>query len=255
LSGDCGIDSEGEDCPTKNNTCTWVEVKAGDQFLLTDPGEYRLEVRYQNNCFNRFYFKAYENAVDPVITTENIICNTKGSIDITNVGSGYEFAVALSSVDFDPNTASWQDASSFVIENAGTYDVYIRQADLDVEAGDRQPCLFKFENKVITKSNFNVTVETTNPFCNSDKGSFNINVVDARAWYTYVIKDDSGTVVDKEEATDDDNHVFGDLNPGTYTVEVTTEDGCTFSHDYTIIPPAPLTITAEVSQNVTCKEG
>src|SRR5690606_8336649 len=255
LSGDCGIDSEGENCPTKNNSCTWVEVKAGDQFLLTEAGEYRLEVRYQNNCFNRFYFKAYENSVDPAVTTENIICESKGSIDINNVGSGYEFAVALATVDFDPNTDTWQDANSFVIETAGTYNVYIRQSDLDLETGDRQPCLFTFENVVISKSNFNVTVETTNPFCNSSKGSFNINAVDARAWYTYVLKDDFGAVVDEEEATDDDNHVFGNLNPGTYTIEVTTEDGCTFSEKYTISPPVPLTITANVSQNVTCKEG
>src|SRR5690606_39387233 len=114
------------------------------------------------------------------------------SIDINNVGSGYEFAVALATVDFDPNTATWQDANSFVIETAGTYNVYIRQSDLDLETGDRQPCLFTFENVVISKSNFNVTVETTNPFCNSSKGSFNINAVDARAWYTYVLKDDFG---------------------------------------------------------------
>ncbi|WP_417363194.1 T9SS type B sorting domain-containing protein [Galbibacter sp.] len=257
LDDSCEHTSIIDNCPTKDSSCDWNEVGTVDQYLLSGPGEYRLEVRYQNNCFNRYYFKAYENAVDPKITTENIICKTNGSIDITNVGSGYEYAIALASANFNPNSATWQDVGSFEIENPGTYNVYIRQADLDVEAGDRQPCLFKFENKVITKSNFNVTVTTTNPTCNTDKGSFSINVGDVRGWYTYVLKNGTGTadIVDKQEAVDDNHHEFNDLNPGTYTVEVTTEDGCTFSHDYTIIPPAPLTITAEVSQNVTCKEG
>src|SRR5690606_33329939 len=226
----------------------WNVEKEGlgaDNYTLSGPGEYRLEVRYQNNCFNRYYFKAYENSVDPVIATENIICKTNGSIDITNIGSGYEYAVALASVNFNPNSATWQDSGSFDIETPGTYTVYIRQADLELEAGDRQPCLFKFENVVITKSNFNVTVEITEPICSTDKGSFSISVGDVRGWYTYVLKNSTGDIIDKQDAVDDNYYEFINQSPGTYTIEVTTKDGCTFSEKYTIAEPVELTIDAK----------
>src|SRR5690606_31800179 len=123
------------------------------------------------------------------------------------------------------------------------------------EAGDRQPCLFKFENVVITKSNFNVTVEITEPTCSTDKGSFSISVGDVRGWYTYVLKNNTGDIIDKQDAVDDNYYEFINQSPGTYTIEVTTKDGCTFSEKYTIAEPVELTIDAKVSQNVTCKEG
>src|SRR5690606_30362264 len=151
--------------------------------------------------------------------------------------------------------AAWQDSGSFDIAIAGTYNVYIRQSDLVVDAGDRQPCLFTFENVVISKSNFNVTVSITDPTCSTDKGAFSINVGDVRGWYAYVLKDNKGAVVDKKDGSEDNYHKFADLNPGTYTIEVTTEDGCTFAEKYTITAPVALTITAEVTQNVTCIEG
>jgi|GEM_PF-1753908 len=255
LDDNCSAASIEDDCPSKDNSCTWNDVGTGDQYELSGPGEYRLEVRYQNNCFNRFYFKAYENSVDPTITKEDIICDTKGRIDISGIGKGYEYAIALSSNVFDPNTATWQDETSFEVEIAGTYNVYIRQANIDLEDGDREPCLFKFENVVITKREFAVDVTVNNPTCSNAKGSFDINVSGARAWYTYVIKDEAGAVVDDENQSDDNFHQFAELDPGTYSIEVTTEDGCTFSEPYTIIAPENMELNAVVSQNVSCREG
>lgn len=255
LDESCSAASTEDDCPSKDNSCTWNDVGTGDQYELSGPGEYRLEVRYQNNCFNRFYFKAYENSVDPTITKEDIICKTKGRIDISGVGTGYEYAIALSSSAFDPSSATWQDTASFDIETAGTYNVYIRQANIDLEDGDREPCLFTFEDVVIAKRNFTVNVSTSNPSCSNTKGSFSVNANDARASYTYVLKDDAGAIVDEEIESDDDHHEFKDLDSGSYTIEVTTEDGCVFAEPYSITPPESLELVAEVSQNVSCREG
>ncbi|MDG3584172.1 T9SS type B sorting domain-containing protein [Galbibacter pacificus] len=255
LDESCSATSTEDDCPTKDNSCTWNDIGTGDQYELAGPGEYRLEVRYQNNCFNRFYFKAYENSVDPTISTEDIICDTKGSIDISGVGNGYEYAIALASTTFNPNTAAWQNDPSFEVETAGTYNVYIRQVNIDIEDGDREPCLFKFENVVIANRNFSVDVTTNNPNCKDSKGSFVVNVDDARAWYTYVLRDDTGSVVDQEDTSDDNHHEFEGVDPGNYTIEVTTVDGCNFDEPYTIEEAEELILHADVTANINCDDG
>lgn len=254
LDENCSVASTEDDCPTKDSSCTWEDVGTGDEYNLSDPGEYRLVVTYKNGCFNRFYFKAYENSVDPTITKEDIICGKPGRIDISGVGSGYEYALALASVSFDPGTATWQTDPSFEVTSSGTYNVYIRQANIDLEDGDREPCLFQFDNVVVAQRNFAVSVTQNDPTCNN-KGSFDINVSGARAWYTYTLKDDSGSVVQTENQAEDNYHLFENLDSGIYSIEVTTMDGCNFKETYTLASYEKLDIVAEVSQNVTCKEG
>src|SRR5690606_19956999 len=142
---------------TKDNSCTWNVEKEGegaDNYTLSGPGEYRLEVRYQNGCFNRFYFKAYENSVSPVVTHKDMACGKPGSIDISGVGDGYEYAIGLGEQDYQPNELVWQDESNFSIDTPGIYGVYIRQSDVVTGEGDREPCLFRGEDVVIDDLTF-----------------------------------------------------------------------------------------------------
>ncbi|MCF8713629.1 T9SS type B sorting domain-containing protein [Joostella atrarenae] len=251
----CAALSDVEDCPTRDNSCTWNTVGTGDQYLLDGPGEYRLEVRYQNNCFNRFYFKSYENSVDPKIAIQDIICETQGKIEISGVGNGYEYAIGLASSAFNSSTAAWQTTTSFTVNVAGTYNVYIRQEGIDINAGDREPCLFKFENVIIADRAFDVSATPKNALCFDDKGSINVTVDDARAWYTYVLTDSDGDIVAEERQTDDNNFVFVGLDPGDYKVKVTTIDKCEDIIDVTLTAPTELKLNAVIDENVACNDG
>src|SRR5690606_13378871 len=64
-----------------------------------------------------------------------------------------------------------------------------------------------------------------------------------------------GTVINTVGPAMENDHTFANLNPGTYTVSVSTEDGCTYTEDIEIIEPPLLTATAALTQPLTCTDG
>src|SRR5690606_8728442 len=107
------------DCATKGNSCNWQEVGTGNQYLLSEQGEYRLVVTYENGCFNRFYFKAYENSLSPVVESKDMACGNPGYIEISNVGSEYEYAIGIGEEDYEAEELVWQESPYFDIDTAG----------------------------------------------------------------------------------------------------------------------------------------
>ncbi|NAS31593.1 DUF11 domain-containing protein, partial [Flavobacteriaceae bacterium R38] len=234
-----GIDG----CANKNSTCTWNQVSTGNDFNVTTAGEYRLVINYQNGCFSRFYFNVTQNLLNPNVITNDIVCTTPGEITITNVPADYEYSL-------DNPAGPYQASPVFPITTAGTYTVYIRQTSVPVG----NACVFSVPNIDIRERDFTVDVIPGDILCAGDQGSLRIQVNDVNPQYIYEISQ-GGTSIDTFGPTNTNDHTFSGLPAGTYTVDVTTDDGCAFTGDFTIADTSDLDLTAVVSQNISCREG
>ncbi|UPQ80493.1 T9SS type B sorting domain-containing protein [Flavobacterium azooxidireducens] len=234
-----GIDT----CANNNPACSWNQVGTGANFNVTTAGQYRLTINYQDGCFTRFYFNVFTNLLDIQYVTTNILCNTPGSITITNLPSDYQFQLV------DQMTGNilvpYQNNPVFTISNAGVYTVQVTQI------GVTEGCVFELPNIGIQQNNFQVNLIPQNTNCNGF-GSIRVQATGAQPQYQFSITNPisatSGWVVDND-------YTFDNLNPGTYTVTVVTEDGCSFTGTVTIEDQNDLELVASVSQNITCNQG
>ncbi len=232
-----GIDN----CANKNQTCTWVDIKTGNDFNVNDAGQYRIVINYQNGCFNRFYFNVSQNLLTPDAIVQDIVCNTPGSITVTNVPTDYEYSLDIA--------GPYQDSPVFNIATAGTYTIYIRQKNV---AGNI--CIFTLPDVDVRARDFNVDLIPEPVFCLGQLGSVRVQMNDVEPQYYFEIAQ-GGTTLDTFGPSNDNDYTFDNLNPGTYTVTATTDDGCSFTGDVTIENFSDLSLTASVSQNITCREG
>lgn len=239
----CGSAVSG--CANTNASCTWNTVDTGNDFLASDSGQYRLIINYQNGCFSRFYFNIYKNPLNPQYTSSDIICDTDGNITVTNMPIDYEYQL------LDQTTGNvlvpFGPSPSFDITTNGAYAVEMRQQ------GVTDGCVFLLENIGILERNFQVDITPQDTNC-SGLGEIAISVLNVEPQYYYEISQ-GGTVVDTHGPSTDNNYTFENLNDGVYDVTVTTDDGCTYTEQVTILDLADLELTARVSQHITCKEG
>lgn len=230
-------------CANNNPTCQWNQVETGANFNVTTAGQYRLTINYQDGCFTRFYFNVFTNLLDIQFTSTNILCNTPGSITITNLPSDYQFQL------IDQVTGAiiflYQNSPIFTISQAGVYTVLVTQI------GVANGCIFELPNIGIQQNNFQVTLIPQNTNCNGF-GSIRAQVSGAQPQYTFTIT--SPISITSGLVTDND-YTFNNLNPGTYTVTVTTEDGCTFTDTVTILDQNNLALVATVTQSIGCNSG
>ena len=233
------------DCANLNNTCTWNTVGMGSDFLAQDAGEYRLVINYQNGCFSRFYFNIFKNPLDPQFNSSDIVCTTPGNITVTNMPVDYEFQL-LDATD-DSVVVAYQSNPSFTINTNGAYAVEMRQA------GVTGGCVFRLDNIGILNRDFQVDVTTRDTDCNG-LGEISISVLDVNPQYTYEISQ-GGTSLDTFGPSNDNNHTFQNLNPGTYEIDVTTDDGCTFTDTYIINDVTDLALSALTTRQIDCLDG
>ncbi len=234
-----GIDN----CANNNPSCQWNQVGTGANFNVTTAGQYRLTINYQDGCFTRFYFNVYTNLLDIQYVSTNILCNTPGSITITNLPSDYQFQLV------DQMTGNilvpYQNNPVFTISNAGVYTVQVTQI------GVTDGCVFELPNIGIQQNNFQVNLIPQNTNCNGF-GSIRVQATGAQPQYQFSITSPisatSGWVVDND-------YIFNNLNPGTYTITVVTEDGCSFTGNVTIEDQNNLAVVATVTQSIGCNEG
>ena len=234
-----GIDT----CANNNPSCSWNQVGTGANFNVTTAGQYRLTINYQDGCFTRFYFNVYTNLLDIQYVTTNILCNTPGSITITNLPSDYQFQLV------DQTTGNilvpYQNNPVFTISDAGVYTVQVTQI------GVTDGCVFELPNIGIQENDFQVNLIPENTNCNGF-GSIRVQASGAQPQYQFSITNPisatSGWVVDND-------YTFNNLNPGTYTVTVVTEDGCSFTGTVTIEDQNNLAVVANVTQSIGCNEG
>ncbi len=239
LSGTCNP-LPAANCPNENVSCTWNPVGTGPNFTVTAAGEYRVIVRFPGGCDRTFYFNAYQNVLNPTYIARDIICSTNGQITVNNVPAGYEYSLSP--------TGPWQISNIFPISTPGTYTVYIRQ--VGVTGG----CVFTIPNIGIRARNFTASFTLTQPLCTGDKGSINIAANDGEPQYTFIIRQ-GATVITSAGPIVANNYVFNNLNPGNYTYQVTTQDGCNATGSFTINTPPVLTVTAALTKPLTCTDG
>ncbi len=239
--------SAGADCANKNSGCTWSNVGAGNNFLASDPGEYRLIINYQNGCFTRFYFNIFKNPLDPQYNTRDLICTTPGNITVTNMPADYEYQLldATNSNILVPYSAN--NGPSFTIASNGAYTVEMRQI------GVTDGCIFRLENIGILTRDFQIDITTKDTDCNG-LGEISISALDVEPQYYYEISQ-GGTTIDTYGPTNDNNYTFQNLNDGVYDVRVTTDDGCDLTEQVTINDVTDLAATAATTKPIDCLDG
>ncbi|WP_111682580.1 T9SS type B sorting domain-containing protein [Winogradskyella tangerina] len=228
------------DCANEDPACTWNEVATGSDFLADTAGQFRLTINYPGGCFNQFYFNVYQNLLVPTVVSTDIICATNGSITVNDVPSGYEYSI---------DGVNFQTSNVFTITTPGTYSVYVRQIGVPTN-----PCIFSVPDVLIRDRNFTVTSTISQPLCYGELGSIQLAANDVDPQYTFTLSE-GGTLVNTVGPIMENTYLFDNLNPGTYTATVETENGCFYSEDVTITEPPLLTVTAALTTPLTCTEG
>jgi gliding motility-associated-like protein len=228
------------DCANENSACTWNQIQTGPNFLANTSGQFRITINYSGGCFVQFYFNVYQNLLNPTVIASDIICTTPGSITVNDVPSGYEYSL---------DNINYQTSNVFSVNTAGTYTVYIRQIGISTN-----PCIFTVPDVQIRERDFTVSTIVTQPLCHGDKGSIQLaaNDVDPQYFFSIYV---GATLVNSVGPITENNYTFNNLNPGTYTANVETEDGCIYSEDITIVEPPLLTVTAAITSPLTCNDG
>ncbi|WP_248722877.1 T9SS type B sorting domain-containing protein [Seonamhaeicola sp. ML3] len=229
-----------QDCANEDAACTWNQVATGPDYLIEGAGQYRLTLNYTGGCFNQYYFNVYENVLVPTVSSRDIICTTPGEIVIGGVPSGYEYSI---------DGVNYQVSNTFSVTTAGIYTAFIRQIGVSPN-----PCIFQVPDIQIRERDFTVSTTINQPLCFGELGSVVLAANDVRPQYFFSIYQ-GGTLVNSVGPITSNNYTFSNLNPGTYTVNISTEDGCTYSGDIDIIEPPLLTATAAITQPLTCTNG
>ncbi|TXE11523.1 T9SS type B sorting domain-containing protein [Seonamhaeicola algicola] len=229
-----------QDCANEDASCVWNQVATGPDYTVDTVGQYRLTLNYTGGCFNQYYFNAYENVLVPTANSRDIICDTPGEIVVGGVPSGYEYSI---------DNTNYQSSNTISVNTAGIYTVYIRQAGVSPN-----PCIFEVPDVQVRERNFSVSTTVTQPLCHDDLGNVVLAANDVRPQYFFSIYQ-GATLVNSVGPINENNYTFSNLNPGTYTVNVSTEDGCIHTEDIEIIQPPLLTATAAITQPLTCTNG
>ncbi|MDC0006673.1 T9SS type B sorting domain-containing protein [Winogradskyella sp.] len=228
------------DCANEDGSCVWNEVATGPNYLANTAGQFRLTINYQGGCFVQFYFNVYQNVLNATVTASDIICTTNGSITVNDVPSGYEYS--LDNINF-------QASNIFTVTTPGTYTIYIRQIGVATN-----PCVFTVPDIQIRDRDFTVSSTILQPLCYGELGSIQLAANDVDPQYSFSLFN-GGTLVNSVGPIQENTYIFENLNPGTYTATVETENGCLFSEDVTIVEPPLLTVTAALTIPLTCTDG
>ena len=143
--------------------------------------------------------------VSATFTSANILCygSNTGSITITATGGNPPYQYKLGT------TGSFASASSFTGLKAGTYRIYVKDAN---------GCAFIMPPIIISQPQpYVVTYSKTNVLCNGGPGKIVVNATGGTPPYSYSI-DSSATY----QASD----TFSGLAAGTYRINVKDGNGC-----------------------------
>ena len=222
-----------EDCANEDSSCTWNQVATGPNYNINLAGQYRITLNYEGGCFSQYYFNVYSNILIPTATSKDIICDIPGEIVVGGVPNGYEYSI---------DGSNYQTSNLFSVATPGVYSVYVRQIGFD-----SSPCIFSVPDIQIRERNFTGTAVVTQPLCHDDKGSVKLAANDARAQYFYSLSQ-GATLINEVGPIMESDYSFNNLNPGTYTATISTEDGCSETVDFEIVNPELLTATSAITR-------
>lgn len=247
-------------CSNKNGSCVWNSVSDLNDFTITESGEYRVVIVYQNGCFSRFYFSVFRNELDINYLTTDILCETPGNILVTGIGSGYGYQLINSANDSILVPFLADNGPSFDITENGSYRIQITQINTTTDNPIEGSCVFETEDIGILDRNFEVNLSTNPADCNS-LGAITIHALNAQANYSYELRlndgsnNSEGTLISSQPTNTTNNYTFNNVNPGNYIVISRTQDGCFDSQTITVTEVPALTLAAVTTQNISCLEG
>ncbi len=227
-------------CANTNPDCLWQEVALGNNYTITEAGEYKITLIFQDGCFQTFYFNVFKNTLDPTVISQNIICETPGSITVNNLPAGYEISLSAN--------GPFQTSNVFNISQAGVYTIFIRQI------GVTNGCLFTIPNVNILDQNFAVNLVKNDDVCNNGLGSITVQTNNGEPQYYYQLFLGNNLIANVGPIADS-FFTFSNLNSGNYTVIVTTDDGCTSTQPIEIINNETLQVTAVIDRHLGCDTG
>ncbi|SDB41714.1 gliding motility-associated C-terminal domain-containing protein [Flavobacteriaceae bacterium MAR_2010_188] len=230
-----------DDCANEDDACTWNQIATGPNYTANISGQFRIVINYPGGCYSIFYFNVYQNLLQPTITAKDILCTTPGQVTVGGVPSGYEYSL-------EPN-GPYQSSNIFPVSNPGYYKVYIRQLGVVTN-----PCIFQTPEVYVRQRDFTVNSTVIQPSCFGDKGTIILAANDALPQYYFSIYD-GATLVNSVGPLQASDYTFENLNPGSYTVNVSTDDGCFYTEDIAIIDQPLLSVTAALTVPLTCTEG
>ncbi|MCF2876338.1 hypothetical protein L1250_16765, partial [Tenacibaculum sp. Cn5-34] len=231
-------------CANINTACTWNSI--GTEFSRTfgDAGEYRLDVLYDGQCRESYYFNVYKATLNPNIVKEDILCGASADITINNIPVGYEYSLT------GPGgfNAPFQAGNTFTVTQPGDYDLSIRLAGSSAAA-----CTYTFPSINIQEETIDLDVITTNMQCANEQAQIRIQANNVPGDYTYTLTQGGAPVATFGPVATND-HTFNVTDGGTYTVTVSTAD-CTATEMVTIVEPAELNLNAVATKDISCLNG
>jgi len=182
-------------------------------------GTYELEIASANGCtYNTQVTVPLTGGPQDgaAVTTDATCGNADGQIDINGVTGG------TGPYTYSLNGGAAQASNSFTLLEAGQYDVTVTDA-----AG----CSFTYED-ITVPSNGSITSATftvTQPTCDSPTGTIVVTPVGGTSPYTYSLNGGAPVA----------SNTFSGLVPGTYSVVITDNGGCTYE-DADIVLDTPV---------------
>lgn len=243
--GSCG--TVVEDCANKNSSCGWSNVGSGDTYQLSESGEFRLVVNFDDGCLRRYYFKVFKNPLEPDYNATDLICGATGNITVTNIPADYEFQLLDATTGSVLVPFSAGNGPGFDILSPGAYTVELRQQ------GVQNGCLFFLDNIQIEEQNLAADISTSPAGCDG-LGNIVVSISEGEPPVLYTLSR-GGITVDTFGPVSDTDYTFEGVSPGSYEIAVDLENGCSATYTAIVDDTSDLELTSRVSQNITCKEG
>ncbi|SNR96884.1 DUF11 domain-containing protein, partial [Flavobacterium sp. ov086] len=236
-----------DSCPYEGAT-NWTTVANGPTFTADRAGVFRLVVNYGNNtCVVTHYFNVYQNLLDATAKKQDIVCNTKGSITVTNPlpNTGYVYSL---------DGTNYQASNIFNNVAKGSYTVSIKQTVLEV--GQVFPCIFKVDVNV-EQLDFTTKLDATHPLCNGEHGTITATINNVPGQYQFILRKKGSTVEIQNSGLINNNIItFNGVDPGVYEVLMSTaNNGCSVIKEIEVFDYR-LTAVANITKALTaCSNG
>lgn len=188
-----------------------------DSILSNIPtGNYKVEIEDYSRIVNTisvYYNLGQPDLLQASATETEITCGQTAQISVTVTGGTAPYSYQWSTGD---KTASVENISP------GRYFVFVT---------DSRGCETTAIARVLTPANIQISAIITNPICYGvNNGNIELEVTGGTAPYTYKWNDGR---TDKN---------LNNLKAGLYTVLVTDKDGCTYTDNFILSDPEPLTV-------------
>ncbi len=225
-----------DDCPITTTSC-YNPVSTANSFIATVAGHYKVTINSTSGSPGIFYFNVYQNGLDIPITKTDIYCGKPGEIKVAQL-TGYEYSL---------DGTTYQNSNTFSIATAGAYIVKVRR-----ENATPTDCVFEIP-VTIAKKELAVVATVIQSTTSGQQGDVKLIATGVRGQYYYKIEQGT-TVINSVGPVTESEYTFPNLNAGTYTWSVKTDDCNWKTGQLTINSIAPFQITPTVKP-VTCQPG